>query len=239
MNNKSFNFSDVLGYGWGVMKANFWFFVGLGIVYAVVNSVTDMLSEIIKNVYAPTALVAIVHIILGIVGGVISVVLSIGLIKILLSFCDGVKPRFGTLLDGWDCFWRYVGTMTLYSLIIFGGFLLLVIPGIIWAIKFSLSYYFVIDKGLSPIAALKASARTTMGVKWELFGFGILCALINVLGFICLIVGLFATYPMVLVAATLVYRQLASQTPELAEFGIAAPAAETTTDDSSSDWRQR
>ena len=238
MNNKCFSFSDVLGSGWGVMKANFWFFVGLGIVYAVVNSMTNMLNEIIKNTYAPTALVAIVRIILGIVGQVISVVLNIGIVKISLSFCDGVKPRFGTLLDGWDCFWRYAGTMILYSLIIFGGFLLLVIPGIIWSVKFSLSYYFVIDKGLSPIEALKASARTTTGVKWELFGFSILCGLICVLGFICLVVGLFAAYPTVLIATALVYRQLASQTPELAEFGVAAPAAEAeTTDDSLSSWR--
>ena len=238
MKDKGFNFSDVLGSGWDVMKANFWFFVGIGIVYAIVNSMTNMLNEMIKNTYAPTALVAIVRIILGIVGQVISVVLGIGIIRISLSFCDGVKPRFGTLLDGWDCFWRYAGTMILYSLIILGGSLLLVIPGIIWSVKFSLSYYFVIDKGLNPIEALKASARATMGVKWELFGFGILCVLIYVLGFICLVVGLFAAYPMVLIASTLVYRQLVSQTPELAELGIAAPVAETeSTDDSSSNWR--
>ena len=39
MKDKYFNFSDILGYGWGVMKANLWFFVGIGIVYAVVNSI--------------------------------------------------------------------------------------------------------------------------------------------------------------------------------------------------------
>ena len=65
-----------------------------------------------------------------------------------------------------------------------------------------------------------------MGVKWELFGFGIMCCLINFLGLLCLIVGVFATYPTVLVASALVYRQLLAQTPELAEFGIATPIAE-------------
>jgi len=54
----------------------------------------------------------------------------------------------------------------------------------------------------------------------ELFGFWLLCGLINLLGFVCLIVGIFAAYPTVIVASALVYRQLLAQTPELAEFGI-------------------
>ena len=103
----------------------------------------------------------------------------------------------------------------LYLLIVAGGFLLLIFPGIIWSIKFSYCYYFVIDKGLGPVEALRASSRTTMGVKWHLFGFGILCGMINALGFLCLIVGAFATFPTVMVASALVYRQLSAQTPEL------------------------
>jgi uncharacterized membrane protein len=159
-------------------------------------------------------------ILLQILGLVISIVLAIGLIKIALSFCDEQKPAIGTLFDAWGCFWRYVGAWILYILIMYAGLILLIIPGIIWAIKFSLCFYFVIDKGLGPIQALKASSRTTMGVKWDLFGFGILCGLINLLGLLCLIVGIFATYPMVMVASALVYRQLLAQTPELAKFGI-------------------
>ena len=53
-----------------------------------------------------------------------------------------------------------------------------------------------------------------------LFGFGIVCGLINLLGMLCLIVGTFAAYPTIMVATALVYRQLLAQTPELAEFGI-------------------
>ena len=105
--------------------------------------------------------------------------------------------------------------------------LLLIFPGIIWAVKFSLSRYFVVEKGLGPIEALKASSRTTKGVKWELFGFGIVCTGINLLGLICLVVGVFATWPMIMVAHALVYRQLMAQTPELAEFGIGSIEPET------------
>jgi hypothetical protein len=81
-----------------------------------------------------------------------------------------------------------------------------------------LCFYFVIDKGLGPINALKASSRTTSGAKWQLVVFDGICGLVNLLGFICLGLGLFATFPTVLVALALVYRQLSEQTPSLADL---------------------
>jgi len=223
METKYFNFSDVLGFGWRVMKANFWFFVGVGIIYGIVNQLPNIISRAIRLLPLPKSVGLPLIILFTAAGWVIGIVVAIGLIKIALAFCDQQRPRVGTLFDAMGCFWRYVGAMILYTLIMLAGFILLFIPGIIWAVKFSLCYYFVIDKGLDPIEALKASSRTTMGVKWQLFGFGILCGLINLLGLICLILGVFATYPTVLVATALVYRQLMAQTPELAEFAIPGP----------------
>jgi hypothetical protein len=223
MARKYFNFSDVLDYGWRVMKANLWFFVGLGCVFLIVTYLPIIAKGVLKTLNLPEASDTTLAILLQVLGVVINIVVTIGLIKIALSFCDEQKPPFATLFDAWDCFWRYIGAAILYGLITMAGLILLIVPGIIWAVKFSLCYYFVIDKGLGPIEALKASSRTTMGAKWRLFGFGIVCGLINLLGLFCLIVGIFATYPTVLVASALVYRQLSAQTPELAEFGIGKP----------------
>jgi len=220
MATKYFNFSDVLGYGWRVMKANLGFFVGLGFIFLIITYLPAIARAMLKSPNMPKASYITAEVLLIILGWVINIVLAIGLMKIALSFCDERKPKLSTLFDAWGCFWRYVGASILYGLIMMAGFILLIFPGIIWAVKFSLSFYFVIDEGLGPIEALKASSRTTMGVKWDLFGFGILCGLINLLGLLCLIVGIFATYPTVIVASALVYRQLLAQTPELAEFGI-------------------
>lgn len=225
MKTKYFNFTDVLGYGWRVMKANLWFFVGLGLVFLIISNLTTIVDVSLPHYNLPKLAFATAKVATSIVGWVINIILAIGLIKIALSFCDERKPKFSTLFDAWGCFWRYVGTTILYTLIALSGFILLIVPGIIWAIKFSLCYYFVIDKGLGPIEALKASSRTTMSVKWDLFGFGILCGLINLLGILCLIVGIFAAYPTVIVANALIYRQLSAQTPELANFGIDIPTA--------------
>ena len=91
---------------------------------------------------------------------------------------------------------------------------------VILAIKFSLCFYFVIDKGLGPIKALKASSMATTGASLSLFFFYIVCSLINLLGAFCFIIGLFATVPITVLAMADAYRQLSEQTPELADLGI-------------------
>ena len=134
-----------------------------------------------------------------------------GLIKIALKFCDGQKGKFDDLFAHFHLFFKYLAGSILYSLITLAGTILLIIPGIIWGIKFQYFAYFIVDKGLGPIEALKASSAITQGVKWELFLFGLLLFLINLLGLICLIVGIFATIPTVIVAYAFVYRKLERQ----------------------------
>jgi uncharacterized membrane protein len=290
MSGKYFNYSDVLSYGWNVMKANLWFFVGLGFLFLIIDCIPDIIDiiavclhlliitcipSIIDIPYLPILVFVAFDLATDILGLVISIVLGIGLMKISLSFCDKQKPTIGTLFDVRDCFWRYVGAAILYGSImllgiivpcalalnvmfgiVFGGvpcalvlrllrathfpwnlnllppiiisgiFVIVIVFAVRFGIQFGLCYYFVIDKGLGPVQAFKASSRTTMGVKWQLLGFGILCGLINLLGLLCLVVGVFAAYPTVLVASALVYRQLVAQTPELAEFGIVIPSPE-------------
>lgn len=244
MSSKSFSYRGVLGFGWDVMRYNFWFFVGVGIVLILILLPEQILGRIMER--SPQALAPFWFFTMSAVIFIIQVILGIGLIKIALSFCDGQRPAFNTLFSGFDCFWRYIGTGLLYGLIVGGISSICILPlillssvmqspclvlpifitisilAIILSIKFSLSFYFVIDKGLGPIKALKASSRTTGGAKWSLFVFGILCGLINLVGMLCFIVGLFVTAPMIMVAMALAYRQLSEQTPELAEFGIGA-----------------
>ncbi len=247
MSSKSFSFSEVLSFGWGVMKANFWFFAGVFVVLLLISLLGQIPAAIMEHY--PKAITPFWFFVMLGVTFIVQIITGIGLIKIALGFCDGQKPRFGTLFNGFDCFWRYIGTGLLYGLIVSASivfvlpFILLstvmrnpcvILPAlvgflvlaVILSIKFGLCFYFVIDKGLGPINALRASSRATMGAKGSLFIFGILCGLINLLGALCFLVGLFATIPTVIAAMAVVYRQLSEQTPELAELGISSPGIE-------------
>lgn len=68
---------------------------------------------------------------------------------------------------------RYMGeffiTMGLMIFPIFIGVLFMVIPGIVLSIAWTLSYYFLIEKGKNPIQAIKASNDATYGSKWTMF----------------------------------------------------------------------
>ena len=100
----------------------------------------------------------------------------------------------------------------LFSLIVLAGFVLLVVPGIALSVMLQYYSYFIIDKNMGPVEAIKASAALTKGVRWKLFGFLLALGLINIVGALLLVVGLFATVPVSLVAVAFVYRKLLPQT---------------------------
>lgn len=248
MHNKHFSSSEALWFGWDVMKRNFWFFVGVCIIAFLLSLTAQILQNVMENF--PDLIPGFLIIPVIVIGVIVEVVVTIGLIKIALSFCDDRKPRLSTLFDASGCFFKYIGTALTFGLVVASPILLtvlflvlmsrikaspiLVIPvffaaGIatfVLSVRYSLCFYFVIDKGLGPINALKASSRTTMGAKWQLLVFDGICGLVNLLGFICLGLGLFATVPTVLVALALVYRQLSEQTPSLADLCIDGPVGQ-------------
>lgn len=55
----------------------------------------------------------------------------------------------------------YIWTNILYFLIVFGGLILFIIPGIIWGIRYFFADYFVIIEGISGKKALSRSAALT------------------------------------------------------------------------------
>lgn len=211
MQEKSIGIGDSLRYGWNVMKRNVGFFIGLLIVY---YGIVFVLSGVVEFLLSENE---ILYLIGNIVYYIISTLLGIGLLKITLDICDNKKPSIGTLFtSGGPYLWRMIGCYILYGLIVLGGLLLLIVPGIIWALKFSLAFYLIVDQNMGVTDALKKSAELTTGVKWELLGFGILAGLINILGLLLIFIGLFATVPTTTMAYAYIYRRLIGKTPALA-----------------------
>ncbi|MBZ1356239.1 MAG: hypothetical protein KY054_00500, partial [Candidatus Nealsonbacteria bacterium] len=164
MTTKKFSKGEAIRFGWNTMKSNLVFFIGLfivfGLLYIVPSIIADMALE--ANIFL---------VVFHIADFVLTIIISIGLLKIALKFSDNEKGRFSDLFSQYRLFFNYLFALILYCLIIFGGMLLLIVPGIIWGIKFWFFGYFVVDKGLGPIEALKKSSAITKGHKWNLFVF--------------------------------------------------------------------
>ena len=205
---KKFDISEAVQFGWDTTKSNIGFFIGLLIVMGLIEYVPDIIAVIIEE-DAP-----ILSIIIQIASFVLSMIIVMGLIKICLRFCDGEKGEFSDLFSCYPLFFKYLIGSILYGLIVVVGLILLIIPGIIWAIKFQFFDYLIVDKGLGPIDALEKSSEITRGVKWDLFLFAILLGIINLMGLLCLLVGLFVTIPITMVAMAFVYRELLPETSQ-------------------------
>ncbi len=96
--------------------------------------------------------------------------LTLGTTKVSLQVVKGEKPEIATLFDGFKDFTRTVVLAITNELLIFAWSLLFVIPGIIKAYAYSMSYYVLLDNpNLTANEARKKSMELMSGNKWRLF----------------------------------------------------------------------
>lgn len=214
MGEHKFSIKEAIGRGWEVTKSNFVFFLGILLFVAVLYIVPGILDPLFRD------RVAIIGVFVGIAFWVVQRIVDLGMIKIALAFIDGKKPVFKDLFACYPMFLKYIISAILYGLIVLGGTILFIVPGIIWGIMFQFFPYFIVEKNAGPVEALKMSARITKGAKGWLFLLGIVVALISMLGVLALFVGLFVAIPITMIAYAFVYRELLKK----ADLGGAAPA---------------
>ena len=149
----------------------------------------------------PSALVQLIYF-------VVQLILSMGVTKAFLSIIRNEKVTLETFTSVLPLTLKYIAVTILFMLIVLGGLLLLVIPGFIFSIKYMFAPYLVIDKGMGPIEALKASAKMTDGVKWDIIGFSGAVTILMYSGLFALIVGLLITLPLGTLAFFMLYNKL-------------------------------
>ncbi len=96
----------------------------------------------------------------------------------------------------------------LMGLLVFVGILFLIIPGIYIAIRLYFYNIFMVDQELGPIRSLQESFDKTRGQAGQLFLLGLVFGLLNIVGALCLLVGLFVTIPISMMATLYVYEKL-------------------------------
>jgi uncharacterized membrane protein len=206
MTNK-FSKKEAISFGWKITKENFWFFVGLLIVMGLVNFFPEITKALLKEgPLGPLIILA------NIISWILGIILGMGIIKISLKLYDREKPKFSDLFSQYPLFFKMLFGSIFYGLIIILGLILLIIPGIIFAVRFYLFEYLIVDKGLGPIEALKRSWRVTGGATGNLFLFLLLVTAINLLGVLAFSIGLLITVPITALATVFVYRKLLAQT---------------------------
>lgn len=198
----SFSYEKAIKFGWETFWKNFLLFVGIWLVILAVMMVAAFFQDAAmrdSGMFAALLMVAL---------WALNIIIGMGFIKIMLLLHDKKKAQLKDLFSQYRLFFYYLGGVLLYSLIVLGGLILFVIPGIVWAITYQYVPYLIIDRKLSPLEALKKSREITRGNRWELFGFRLILLLINLLGVLVFFVGQLVTGPLTMLAQVHVYRVL-------------------------------
>jgi len=100
----------------------------------------------------------------------ISGALMLGVISFFLNIARGLEARPTMVYAGFRCFGRALCAYFLMMLFILLWTLLLVIPGIIAAYSYSMTFFILADDpSATPMEALKRSKEMMRGKRWKLF----------------------------------------------------------------------
>jgi uncharacterized membrane protein len=151
-----------------------------------------------------------VQLILGAVGLVVGYIAWYGLVNASLQVTEGQRADVGRAWN-LDKFGNFFLTALLEGIIVGVGFILCVIPGIIFGILLFFAPFFAIDKNMKPVDALKASWAITTKNFGNVFVFLLAALGVYILGFLVCFVGILVAGPVVLLAGAYAYKTLTNQ----------------------------
>lgn len=209
---RDWTIGEVLGVGWEAVKKNPGVLVG---GYFLIAMLQQALQSVVRyaifgtfaqpedpmevlqttGVTTPIALV-------------IAVFFTIGQFRVALASARGEPVDFGMFFSGLDRLLPGLLLMVIMYVGIVLGFILLIVPGAILALAWSLSFMCLADRKMGPIEALSDSWEQTKGQKMKIFAFSFATLGVFILGLLAFIVGVFVAYPVVMVAFAEIYLRI-------------------------------
>ena len=114
-------------------------------------------------------------------------------------------------------YWNAVIANIVVGIIVGMGFVMLIVPGIIFACRLAFVPYLVVDREMDVMDALRVSWDMTKGYGGQIFLMGLLTVPVVILGLICLGVGVVVSVMWISTAFAVIYHAVAKKDgiPEL------------------------
>jgi len=166
----------------------------------------------------------IVLTIVNLVGGLITYVIMValqayitsGVTLFVLKVARGERPEFGVVFSGGRYFATMLGGSFLFSLGVLLGLPFCVVPALFLAGQWLFYSFYIVDKGMSPVAALTASWQATAPYRVNALVFILLAFVVSFVGVLaCFFGALLVSYPVVMVGAAYIYLKLIGEQPRL------------------------
>ena len=199
---KNISIKDVLKKGWLNTKSNLLFLASATFVYLVLSIILDKASKGPNSFF------------IFIASTIISMLFSIGMYRIGLKIEEGKEPEIEYFKATPQVFLSMLWSGIITGVLVLLGLILLIIPGIIVAVRLSMTSYVLLDKNLGGWQAVKESLRMTKGYGLKLFLVGISFIVIAIVSIIPLGLGLFVSIPFIYITGTVIYKIIAKSDTE-------------------------
>jgi uncharacterized membrane protein len=218
MTTESIPMGEAFGWGWNKFKENAPLLVAVQFVAIVVPT-------FVQHFGMSMARNAFMELIINVVVFVVSATAELGLIKIALRILDGRPVEFANLFDSFDRVGWFAVARFIMMVGVGIGLVLLIVPGIVIALRLWFIGYVTIDERPVGLDSLQRSIDVTRGFTVDLFLFMLMLVGINMVGFICLGVGILASLPVSVLATAYVFRHLTAHTGAAAAQAPPPPPA--------------
>jgi len=204
------NVGAVYNYGWEIMKKYFLPLFLVIILVSVISSPISMMegpeehhpSGIILRIFGLAFILFVVN------------PIEYGADYMFLKAVRNIQFDVKELFDVFKNYLNVVLAALLAGSIIFIGFILLVVPGIVFACRLAFVPYLVMDKKIDPVKAVEESWRLTKGYGWRIFGMALLAFPILIAGLIALVVGVFVSIMWINAAFAAMYQAVLEEKGE-------------------------
>lgn len=199
----SFSNVDLYKNGWEVLKQSWKPYLSVGIVWLIIEVLAQSSLD-----YVQKQDIASVSLLVSLASLALSVILNSGFIAVSLRIVREKTAEVSDLFSQKPIWLNFFLAMLAYQLLIALGTLLLIVPGIYWALKYSQVLNLIVDKKVGVSEAFNLSGRMTQGILLKLFGFALIAIPLNIVGVLALGVGVFVTLGITAIAYILLYEKL-------------------------------
>jgi uncharacterized membrane protein len=198
----SFGKVAIIKEAWELFKKN------LNVILIVIGVyfVYYLAQYLVNYVFGQTILASLISIIFML----LFLVIQLGAYNVMLRVVDGKGATFKDLYTYPDAAMKVIRNIVagfIVGVIVIGGLILFVIPGIYLGIRLMFFTYYIVDKNAGIMDSIKMSWELTRSAVINLFLFSLLLVFLNFLGALLFGIGLAVTIPLTFLATALLYRK--------------------------------
>lgn len=199
----SFKNVDLYKDGWNLLKETWKPLLSIGAVWLIIETLAQS-----SLTYVEQQENSLLSLSVSLASLALSVILQSGFIAASFRIVREKTADISDLFAQKSVWTNYFLALIAYQLLVALGIILLIVPGIYWALKYSQVLYLIVDKKVGVSEAFNMSGRMTQGMLLKLVGFGLISIPLNLIGLLALGVGVFVTLGITALAYVLLYEKL-------------------------------